>query len=110
MYQFLAGFGAQSRTDTLHMSVRLFFAPLARPANQGIVHLICSNKARTLYLVIKCIGKVVCISQALELSKLLAMFNSFIKSDIQITVHFITQFKVLAILEIGAFSTSAAPY
>ena len=87
VYCVLAGLGAQSRKDMLHMSVRLFFAPWARPANQGIVHLICSNKGRRLWkapdsnkasslnLVIKCIGKVVCILQALGLSKLLVLLN-----------------------------------
>ena len=42
----LAGFGAQSRTDTLHMSMRLFFAPWARPANQRLPRVTSSNKGR----------------------------------------------------------------
>ena len=45
----LAGLGAQSRTDMLHMSVRLFFAPWARPANQRVIRLNFSNKVRRLW-------------------------------------------------------------
>ena len=48
VYLSLAGLGAKSRKDTLHMSMRLFFAPWARPANQSIVHLTFSNKVRRL--------------------------------------------------------------
>ena len=48
VYLGLAGIGAQSRKAMLHMSMRLFYAPWARPANQSIVHLISPNKVRRL--------------------------------------------------------------
>ena len=45
----MAGLGVQSRTDMLHMSVQLFFAPWARPANQSVIRLNYSNKVRRLW-------------------------------------------------------------